>query len=72
MWLVDLFECMTMHGLTNPKFLIALFIKIANIVDSFRNALVDDKPKDKTPLCMLRSSETTSLLKSKGFEYNCY
>jgi hypothetical protein len=29
-WLVDLFECMMMHGLTNPKGMI--FIQIARLV----------------------------------------
>jgi len=24
-WLVDLFECMMMHGLTNPKFMVPFF-----------------------------------------------
>lgn len=46
--------------------------KTVYIVDSFRTALVDDKPKDKIPLFMLRSSETTSMLNSKGIEFNCY
>jgi hypothetical protein len=73
MWLVDLFECMMMHGLTNPKFKIKICLYNYVSISPFK----EQQGVQMQRFSQIKMSSITctvvrfvTLMKCKFYEYN--